>query len=74
MIIKLKVKPNARSNEINKIDKNYFEVKVTVPPEKGKANQKVIEILSKHFKIAKSKISITKGETSKEKLVEISID
>jgi uncharacterized protein len=45
--IKVKVKPNSRSNEVKELDKDYYEVKVSVPPEKGKANKKVIELLSK---------------------------
>jgi hypothetical protein len=71
MRIKVKVKPNSRSNEVSEIEKDYYEVKVSVPPEKGKANKKVIELLSKHFKIPKSKISIVSGELFKEKIIEI---
>ena len=72
MRIKVKVKPNARSNEVKELEKNCYEVKVSVSPEKGKANKKVIELLSKHFKIPKSKISIVSGELFKEKIIEIS--
>ena len=68
MKITVKVKPNARENSIKQLETGIFEVKVSVPPEKGKANQKVIELLSKELKIAKSRISLIKGETSKEKL------
>ena len=71
MRIKVKVKPNSRSNEVSEKEKDYYEVKVSVPPEKGKANKKVIELLSKHFKIPKSKISIVSGELFKEKVIEI---
>ena len=68
MKITVKVNPNARENSIKQVETSIFEVKVSVPPEKGKANQKVIELLSKELKIAKSRISLIKGETSKEKL------
>ena len=71
MRIKVKVKPNSRSNKVSEMEKDYYEVKVSVPPEKGKANKKVIELLSKHFKIPKSKISIVSGELFKEKIIEI---
>jgi uncharacterized protein (TIGR00251 family) len=69
--IKVKVKPNSRSNEVIEISKDNFEVKVSVPPEKGKANKKVIELLSKHFKIPKSRIALVSGELYKEKVFEI---
>ncbi len=71
MKIKVKVKPNASKNEIKEIEKDYFEIRVTVVPEKGKANKKVIELLSKYLKKPKSKIKLIRGETSKEKIFEI---
>ncbi len=73
MKITVKVKPNFRENSIKKLCNGSFEVKVSVPPEKGKANLRVIELLSKELKIAKSRISLLKGETSKEKLFEADI-
>ena len=71
MLIKVKVKPNAKKNEIKQIEDNFFEIKTTAVLEKGKANQKVIEMLSKHFKVPKSRIKIVRGETSREKIIEI---
>jgi uncharacterized protein (TIGR00251 family) len=71
MIIKVKVKPNAKKNEIKKIDENYFEVRTTAVPEKGKANEKVIEILSDYLSIPKSKIKLIRGGKTREKIFEI---
>ena len=71
MIVKVKVKPNAKKEEIKELDKDFYEIRVTVVPEKGKANKKVIEILSKHLKVPKSRIKLIRGETSREKLFEI---
>jgi len=72
MKIRVKVKPNSRIESVKRLDENYFEVKVSVPPEKGKANKRVIEILSKHLKIPKTRMAIIKGETGKEKLIMVS--
>ncbi len=71
MKIKVKAKPNARKNEITKLGEDYYEVKVTVPPEKGKANEKIRELLSKHLNIPKSRITLVSGETFKEKMFEV---
>ncbi|WP_029520284.1 DUF167 domain-containing protein [Persephonella sp. IF05-L8] len=71
MIIKVKVKPNAKKNEIKQIEKNFYEIRVTVVPEKGKANKKVIELLSNYLKVPKSRIKLIRGETSREKVFEI---
>ena len=54
-------------NSIKKLENGTYEVKVSIPPEKGKANQRVIELLSKELKIAKSRIHFIKGETSEKK-------
>jgi uncharacterized protein (TIGR00251 family) len=69
--IKVKVKPGASKNEVKKIDENLYEVKTTTIPEKGKANEKVIELLSDFFDVPKSKIKIVKGQASREKEVEV---
>ncbi len=74
MRITVRVKPNAKKDEIKKIDTDYYEVRVTAIPEKGKANKKVVQVLSKHFKIPKSKIRLIRGETSREKVFELSDD
>jgi uncharacterized protein len=71
MIIKIKVKPNAMSNEVKKLGENYYEVKVTVVPEKGKTNAKVIEALSKYFRVPKSSIEIRSGGKSREKVIKL---
>ncbi len=67
--IKVKVKPNSRENSIKEIEKNYYEIRVSVPPEKGKANERVIELISKHLKIPKSQIDLISGAASKEKIL-----
>ena len=71
MRIKVKVKPNSNKNELKEISPGFYEARVTVPPEKGKANKKVIELFSKYFKTPKSKINLISGRSCKEKLFNI---
>ena len=71
MIINVKVKPNASKNEVIQIDNNTFEVKTTATPENGKANQSVVELLAKFFRVGKTKISIIKGQTGRVKVAEV---
>jgi len=70
MIIKVKVVPKSSKISIAKKD-GFYHVKLTAAPEKGKANAQLIDVLSKFFNVKKSQIRILKGETSKEKIVEI---
>jgi len=71
MKIRVKVKPNARGNSIKKIENDYYELKVSAAPEKGKANEQVIKLLALYFDKPKSKINIVRGHTGKEKIIAI---
>ncbi len=66
LIVRLKIIPNSSRNEIF-MDGEMLKVKITAQPIENKANKALIEFLSKQLKTAKSKISIIKGELSKEK-------
>ena len=72
--VRLRVKPNAsRSKILGTVLRadglTYLEVAVTAPPEDGKANKSIIELLAKSWKIKKSDISIISGEHSRDKVV-----
>lgn len=68
----LRVSPKASKNAINGWLGDTLKVSVTSAPEKGKANQAVIDLLATALKLPKSALSITRGETSSNKIVEIS--
>jgi len=71
MKISITVKPNAKTNEVLQQDDGSFLVKVHAPPHDGKANEKVIELLAKHFSTAKRNLKIVNGITSRKKIIEI---
>jgi uncharacterized protein (TIGR00251 family) len=71
MRISIRVKPNARKNEVQRLEESRFLVSVTAPPVEGKANEKAIELLAEYFHIPKRRVIILKGAASKEKIVEI---
>lgn len=65
----VRVTPKASSNRIKREDDGSLRVYVTTAPEDGKANKKVIELISKEFKIPKSSLEIIKGQKSKDKTI-----
>lgn len=71
MKISVRVKTNARKNEVKQIDATTYQVSVTAPPVDGKANEKVIELLADYLGKSKRCFSIVKGVTSKVKIVEV---
>jgi uncharacterized protein (TIGR00251 family) len=73
MNIFVKVKPKARQEKIEKIDETHYVVHTKNIPEKGRANEGVIDLLAQYFSISKSNIIITSGKTSRMKVVVINI-
>jgi uncharacterized protein (TIGR00251 family) len=69
--IYVKVSPKSSRNEIVQISEGEYKVKLTAAPVDGKANEALIEILAKHFEVAKSCISIVGGKSTKTKIVDI---
>ncbi len=65
MILKIKVIPNSKKEEI--IEGNPLVLRIKEIPEKNKANIAVIKILSKHFN---TRVRIINGLTSKNKIIE----
>lgn len=73
MLIKVKVLPRSSRNEVvGEMADGTLKIKLTAAPVDGKANDALIDLLSDHFGISKSKIKIVRGQTSKTKTVEIS--
>ena len=50
---------------------DVLRVRVTAPPERGKANQALVELLSIALKVPKSTVRIIKGRTSRDKWVAV---
>lgn len=69
--IKLKVIARAKREELLRLSEDSYRIKVSSPPEKGKANKRVIKLLSKEFGVKKRDIKIVSGETTNRKIVEI---
>ncbi|RTZ59019.1 MAG: DUF167 domain-containing protein [Gammaproteobacteria bacterium] len=73
MLIRVKAKPRSKKEGVRQISEDYYEVRVNAPPEKGKANERIIQLLAQYFKVPKSAVKLVRGETSKEKLFEVKL-
>jgi uncharacterized protein len=71
MKITVQVKPNARQESVTIREDGVYVVQVSVPPIEGKANERLIEILSRHFHRPKRAIEILKGTHGRHKIIEI---
>lgn len=71
MLIKVKVLPNSKNEEVVKKSKDSFEVKVREKPLEGRANKAVIKVIALHFKVPEGKIRLVKGAKQRNKVFEI---
>jgi uncharacterized protein (TIGR00251 family) len=70
-IIGVRLKPGAKREKVVSIDEQEIRLAVTAPPVDGKANEALIKFLAEVLDVAKSSITILRGQTSRIKLVEI---
>jgi hypothetical protein len=70
--IRVKVLPRSSRNQVIGKEGDVFKVKLTSPPVEGKANKALIELLAKRLRIAKGRIEIISGKSSRLKTVRIS--
>lgn len=67
----IKVKPNSRQQTLQTAEDGSLVICLKSPPVDGKANDELIKLLAKEFKVPKSSVRIKSGQSSKQKLVEI---
>jgi uncharacterized protein len=71
MKISVHIKPNARQESVTVREDGVYVVQVSAPPIEGMANERLIEILSRHFHRPKRAIEILRGTHGRHKIVEI---
>lgn len=70
--ISIKAKPNSKHEKIEKIDDSNYVVCVKEPPVNGKANMAIRNALAVYFKTGTKNVKIVLGQTSRNKVIEIS--
>jgi len=71
IVVEVHVIPKASSSEIVGWEGDTLKIRIAAVPDKGKANKELIRFLAKKLKIAKSQISLLKGEKSRHKKLQI---
>jgi uncharacterized protein len=65
----VKVTPNAGRSEITGMKDGVLQMRVGAPPDKGKANKELIDVIAEKLGIKKASVLIVKGQTSRYKTV-----
>jgi hypothetical protein len=69
--IQIQVTPNASKNQIVDDQNGLLRIRIKGAPEKGEVNKALIEYLAKELRVAKSRIELVSGHTSRYKKLNI---
>jgi hypothetical protein len=69
--LEVKVQPRSSRNQVVGEQNGVLKIKLTAPPVDGEANSALVAFLASSLKVPRQDISILRGETSRNKLVEI---
>lgn len=67
----VRVMPRARQNSVDVAPDGTIRVHTTAAPTDGAANAAVIKMLAQHFDVPKTSIKIIRGETARNKIIQI---
>ncbi len=73
MEICITVTPNSKKFEVIKIDDKNYRVRVDAPATGGRANKRLIEILSYFFDVPRGSVSIVRGSKGRKKIIKIDL-
>jgi uncharacterized protein (TIGR00251 family) len=69
--LRLRVSPGARSDAVVGRYGDGWKVRVTAPPEDGKANDAVLRLIAERLRIPGGRVSLVSGPASRDKIVEL---
>ena len=67
--LKVRVQPNAARDQVVGYQEDTLRLRVTAPPQRGKANAAVVSLLAETLGVTKRRVRILRGHASREKLV-----
>jgi uncharacterized protein (TIGR00251 family) len=69
-MIEVRVTPNASREQVT-LDGDRLLIRVTCPPEDGKANKAVTKLLAKALGLPPSRLTLVRGHTSRDKQFQV---
>jgi uncharacterized protein (TIGR00251 family) len=69
--IELTVSPGAARSELVGRHGDGWRARVAAPPERGRANRALVELLAEALGVPRARISVVAGQTARRKVVEV---
>ena len=70
-LLKLHVVPGSRKTAVAGLHGDRLKVKVAAPPEKGRANEELLEFLARSLKVPRKVVHLASGAASRAKVVAV---
>ena len=70
-LLKLHVVPGARQTAVVGLHGDRLKIKVAAPPEKGRANEALLEFLARSLKVPRQAVQLASGSGSRAKVVAV---
>ncbi len=67
----VRLRARAHKDELIGMRDGVLQARVTAPPVDGKANRALCRLIAKRLRVAPSKVSVVRGEKSRDKLVRV---
>jgi uncharacterized protein (TIGR00251 family) len=65
----VRVQPKAKQNQLAGFKEGVLQVRITAPPVEGKANEALVRLLADCLGVSKSRVTIERGFTGRNKTV-----
>lgn len=69
--IAVRLRPRGHADEILGLDDGVLQARVSAPPVDGRANRALCRLIAKRIGVAPSRVSVVRGEKSRQKLVAV---
>jgi uncharacterized protein (TIGR00251 family) len=69
--LRVHVKPRASKSSVAAVRDGALDVRVAAPPVDGAANEELVRAMARALGVPRSAIEIVRGQTSREKLIEV---
>ncbi len=67
--VAVRLRPRGRGDELIGFEGGVLQARVSAPPVEGRANKALCKLIAKRLRVAPSRVSVARGEKSRDKLV-----
>ncbi len=72
-MIRVKVNASSKSEGVRVLEEGYYQVRTRAPAERGRANERVLQLLAVEFGCAIGALTIVSGATKPVKIIAIDV-